>query len=204
MTWDCNHELSRIAPASQGRSLADVPSGKRLQISDNVVRSSFLDHIKSGLAPDRADWVILDVAKRRRRIVAQVNSSLKYADDIARKFLRALGTHGAEVPRRERVREGTPGFITEPGQGVDKILLICDRGAGHSRMVRQTIVAHMLEFAEMLIDCLPLVVSLAVAPPSGGRAESTSRITIYFNNDLLPQSTRSGHLVSTESWLIEY
>src|SRR6185437_13928829 len=73
MTWDCSHELSRIASAPAG-SLADVPSGKRLQISDNVVRSSFLDHIKSGLVLERADWIILDVAKRRRRIVAQVNS----------------------------------------------------------------------------------------------------------------------------------
>jgi hypothetical protein len=56
-------------------------------------------------------------------------------------------------------------------------------------MVRQTTVAHMLKFAGILIDCLSLVV-LAVAPPSGETAESTSRFTIYFSNDLLPQSTR--------------
>ena len=199
MSWDCNHELSRIAPASQGRSLADVPSGKRLQISDDVVRSSFLDHIKSRLALERADWIILDVAKRRCRIVAQGNSGLKYARDVARKFLRALGARRAEVPRCEHVRDGTLGFITEPGQGVDKILLVCDRGAGHYKMVRQSTVAHMPEFAGQ-IDCLPLIVLLVVAPSSGRSAGSTSRVTVYFNNDLLPQSTRCSRSLGSGHW----
>jgi len=194
MTWDCSHELSRIVPASQGRSLADVPSGKRSQISDYVVRSSFLDHVKSCLAPERTDWVILDVAKRRCRIAAQVNSGLKYAHDVARKFLRAPGTHRAEVPRCEHVRDGTLGFITEPGQGVDKILLVCDGGAGHPRIIRQTTVAHMPEFAGILIDCLSLLVSLVVAPPPERSTGSTSRVTIYFSDR--PISARGDRLLS--------